>query len=222
MDGRAGARSPRQDEEEVITRYFVSRDADGSVSHLARVFDNGTELWGEFFINGRWQADASATDYLFDQSFREELDADEAQAIVESLAAGTRAAPDRMAQPAEATSHQAAVIRRAFGEFFPGDGPQLPDPLPDHGSISGGDWSVRFALNTDENGDPRLDFFAENRFFEPLFGQVSHDGHAVTLDSFVQYFSYDPDVDGDKSAAEQRMLDHNQAVERALKSRRLA
>lgn len=129
---------------------------------------------------------------------------------------------DRIAQVAQATEDQAAVIREAFRQFFPGGGPELPDPIPDHGSVSDNDWFVRYALNADENGDPRLDFFARNPLTEPLFGQVSHDGTVETLDSYVEHYSYDPAVPGDESAAERRMRDYNEEVGRRLKMRRLA
>ena len=101
-----------------------------------------------------------------------------------------------------------------------GDG--QPVPIPDHGRVSGNDWNVRYALNADENGDPRLDFLGESRLTEPLFGQVSHEGSAVALDSFVDHYSYDPEVEGDKAAAEQAMDEHNAAVLQRLRTRRLA
>ena len=129
---------------------------------------------------------------------------------------------DRIAEPAQATAAQAALIRDAFHQFFPSGGPQLPDPIPDHGNVSSNDWTVRYALNTDDSGGPRLDFFAENRFVDPLLAEVFHDGRTVVLDSLVQHYSFDPKVEGDGTAAEQRMLDQNREFVRRLKMRRLA
>lgn len=206
----------------MITRYFVSHDRDGSISHLARVFDDDTALWGEFYINGEWQAHESATDYLFERSSQEEIDEGQAQQIVESLAAASQQAPEAEARAGEATADQAAVIREGLAKFLPGGGPELPDPIPDHGYISDDDWSIRYALNTDESGNPRLDFLAENRFSDPLIGQVSHDGEAVVVESVRQSYSYDPEVEGDKDAAEQALFDHHRAVEQLLQARRLA
>ena len=206
----------------MTTRYFVTRDPDGSVSHLARVFDSGSALSGESFIDGEWRAHESATDDVLDRSLGDEIDEDEAQRALAVLAARQVQAADRIAEPARATARQEAVMREAFERFFPGGGPQLPVPIPDHGHVADDDWNVRYALNADENGDPRLDFFAESRITEPLFGQVSHEGNVVALESFVDHYSYDPEVDGDKAAAEQAMDEHNAAVQRRLTSRRLA
>lgn len=222
MEGRRRARAPRPEAEEVNTRYFVSRDPDGSVSHLARVFDDGNALWGEFFIDGQWRAHESATDYLFEQSAQEEIDEAQAQTIVGLLTSRRQKPADQMTEPAKVTPRQEEVIREAFQQFFPGGGPQLPLPIPDHGSVSGNDWTVRYALNADENGDPRLDFFAENRFTESVIGQVSHEGEAVALDSYADHYSYDPEVEGDKTSAEQQMNQHNSAVRQLLQTRRLA
>ena len=208
--------------QEVSTRYFVERDSDGSVSHLARVFDSGTELWGEFYIDGEWQRHESATDYLFDQSPHEEIDEKESEAIVTALAARTALEAEQVAQPGKATAAQADAIRKAFHQFLPGGGPELPDPIPDRGQVFGNDWSVQYALNMDDDGRPRLDFLAQNRVTEPFLGQVSHDGTAVALDSFKQHLSYDPDVEGDKLAAEHKMREHNSSLEQQLKQRRLA
>ena len=68
------------------TRYFVSRDPDGTVSQLARLRWAGDGLWGEVFRGGRWEDHPGwAMRYLFDPLLGEEISEAEADTIAREL-----------------------------------------------------------------------------------------------------------------------------------------
>ncbi len=68
------------------TRYFVSRDPDGTVSHLARVRSSDKALWGEVFHRGRWEDHPGwAMRYLFDPLLGDEISEAEADEIAREL-----------------------------------------------------------------------------------------------------------------------------------------
>lgn len=63
------------------TRYFVRRSGD-VVTHLVRVTESDTQIYGAFFQDGAWFDDPSATDYLIDRTMGIEIDEAEAESIV--------------------------------------------------------------------------------------------------------------------------------------------
>ncbi len=66
-------------------RYFVSRDRDGSVSHLARLRWSGNGLWSEVLRGGRWEENSWAMSYLFDPLLGDEITEAEADKIAREL-----------------------------------------------------------------------------------------------------------------------------------------
>jgi hypothetical protein len=71
----------------MAVHYFVSRDPDGSVSHLVRVAETDDAIGGEYFQSGRWIVDGSVSEYLFDRTLGEEVSAGEAATIEAALTA---------------------------------------------------------------------------------------------------------------------------------------
>ena len=67
-------------------KYFVQRDPDGTVSHLARIREvPDVGLWGEFFRDGQWHESAAAMDYLLDPLLGDRITEQEAAVIASDL-----------------------------------------------------------------------------------------------------------------------------------------
>ena len=103
-------------------------------------------------------------------------------------------------------------IRESFAAYFENFGIQLPDPVPARGYILEQDWSITYVVLPDEQGQPSLEFVAENRFTNPRHIRILSSGETIPLDAIRDSFTYDPDVPGDREAAEARMIAHNEAV----------
>jgi hypothetical protein len=104
------------------------------------------------------------------------------------------------------------LLRAGFREYFGGDGPELPDPVPSRGLASGGGWTARYVVHDDAAGHPVLDFLVQHGMQPPVHGRVDADGSAHTIGTFLDHSVFDPNVDGDEDAALARMEAHNQAV----------
>ena len=193
-------------------QYFVSRLPDGTVLHLVRITRTETTLVGEYFVDGEWIAHGSATDYLVGGD-GDEIDADEAQRIIASfMSADEPATPD-------ATHHD--VFRSGLRALLPDDAPELPDPIPARGAVSDNHWTVRFALNADEDGELGLDFYADNPYTSSIHGRIADDGAVTMFDVMESQFSYDPEIEGDREAAEQRLQRRNEQVADELRRKGL-
>jgi hypothetical protein len=103
-------------------------------------------------------------------------------------------------------------IRESFAAYFEGFGLQLPDPVPAQGYIWEKEWSITYVVIPDEHGQPCLEFVANNRFTNSRHIRILSTGETIPLDTIEDSFTYNPDVPGDREAAEARMLAHNEAV----------
>ncbi len=112
-------------------------------------------------------------------------------------------------------------IRESFAAYFKSAGLQLPDPVPPRGGASGKGWSVRYVVLQDENGQPCLEFIANNRMTNPRHIRILNGGEIVSLPGFEEDYSYNADIPGDKEAAQARMKAHNDAVMADLKAKGL-
>jgi len=66
-------------------RYFVERNAAGDITILSRVVITDTELWGEYLCDGNWIEDNNVTSFIIDQSYADEIEADEASQIAQQM-----------------------------------------------------------------------------------------------------------------------------------------
>jgi hypothetical protein len=112
-------------------------------------------------------------------------------------------------------------IRASFGKYFEDFGLQLPDPVPARGQLRQAGWSIIYVVISDENGQPCLEFTASNRFTNAQHMRILNSGEIVPLPSWQADFSFDPNVPGDREAAEARMNAHNAAVMADLQSKGL-
>lgn len=67
------------------TRYFITRDHDGSIALLVRILQDDSGLWGESLEDGQWIEYPVLTDVLIDPLFGEEISEVEARAIAEKM-----------------------------------------------------------------------------------------------------------------------------------------
>jgi hypothetical protein len=112
-------------------------------------------------------------------------------------------------------------IRDKFNLHFKTANVQLPEPIPTRGEIRQGSWSIVYVVIPDEHGQPCLEFVANNRFTNSQHMRILNSGDIVPLPSWQEDFSFDPNVPGDREAAEARMNAHNEAVTADLQSKGL-
>lgn len=110
-------------------------------------------------------------------------------------------------------------IRRAFKEYFDEFDIELPETIQVKGSIQEGGWSITYILNTDEDGKPALDFFAEHRMTNPQLVRIHADGRVEEVASIQETYSFDPDRKGDGERAQKEFQEHNDKVAKLLKER---
>ena len=64
-------------------RYYIRREADGSVSQLSRIVATEGELWGQYWSEGEWRDNNRVLDYLVEGD-GEDITEAEAQTIIEA------------------------------------------------------------------------------------------------------------------------------------------
>lgn len=111
-------------------------------------------------------------------------------------------------------------IRQAFSDYFSGK-VQLPDPLPERGELLQAGWSISYVRLTDEQGQPCVEFLANHRFTNAQHIRILSSGQVVPLAAWQDDVIFDPNVPGDREAAEARLQAHNDAVTADLKSKGL-
>ena len=198
------------------TRWFVTRDLNGAVTHLTRIVDTGQELHGAFYRGGAWHEDGTVVRALFDaMPGEDEIDESEADAIIGELE-DEGAADDESEDP----DLSADALRRAgFLSFFEFADIRLPADLGWRGLIEQDGWGIRYVLNPQPGGGHRLDFLAMNAGSDPIHGGVNDDGSVEIFEGPLQSFSVAP---GDEAeAAEHRFDEHNEHVEAELARKRL-
>jgi hypothetical protein len=199
----------------VTLRFFVSRDADGSVSRLARVEETPDALSGAYFVAGRWQDDGSARHYVLGPSDAVEITEDEAQLVIDEQSTA-RAVTDVRPTP-EAWNN----FRVGLRSVLPTDAPELPDEMSEQGTFGDDEWSISFAVNEDDSGRDALDVFAQHRHTAPVHARVDADAVATLHETYRSEFSFDPAADGDRAAADAEMRSHNERVAAQLRRERL-
>ncbi len=188
--------------------YFLARGPDGAVTHLVRTVQTATTLQAEYFRGGEWHVDSSAFSIADDGSISTPISEAEANRVIKELAK-TQPAKDRQ-----------AAMREGWDNYFLGNGPALPKPIPAKGRTSGGGWSATFVY--DDAGDhSTIEFLAEKSMDPPIHGRINADGSSETLDSFVDHFYVDPSLNETEADGRKRMHDHNEKVTRELRKKGL-
>lgn len=93
----------------------------------------------------------------------------------------------------------------------------MPDPLPPKGYLSEGRWSVQYVLAEDEAHQVFLEFITSNPMTNSQHMRILQDGLILDLEYFWDSVSYDPQIPGDKEAAERRYREHNEVVAESLR-----
>lgn len=87
MEEGPDARGDDEERHKVSVSWYVDRDADGSVSRVVRVHDDGEVLWGEYLRDGAWVEDPVVLAVLTDNTWGSPVPAAEGEAIARSLGA---------------------------------------------------------------------------------------------------------------------------------------
>jgi hypothetical protein len=66
-------------------RWFIDRDADGTVARVIRIHDGDDGLWGEFFRDGEWVTDPVVLGVLEDSTWGQPVSAEEGEQILAGL-----------------------------------------------------------------------------------------------------------------------------------------
>lgn len=66
-------------------KWFVDRDADGTVSRVIRIHDDEDGLWGEFFRDGEWVTDPVVVGVLSDPTWGQPVSVQEGEEIIAGL-----------------------------------------------------------------------------------------------------------------------------------------
>ncbi len=188
--------------------YFVARGSDGAVTHLVRTVQTATTLHAEYFRAGEWHVDPSAFSVADDGSMSTPIPEAEANRVIAELI---------KAQPAK---DRLAAMRKGWDDYFLGNGPTLPKPLPAKGRVTGGGWSATFVY--DDAGDrSTIEFLAEKSMEAPIHGRINADGSSETLDSYLDHFYVDPSLNETEADGRKRMQEHNNKLTRELRKKGL-
>lgn len=186
--------------EHVAEYWFVERDPDGTVSHLARVTETDTAQFGEYLQDGTWHEDSAVLGYLTDRGMAELIEPDEGRLLAAELGADT--------------TTRSPGIAAGFAEYFGAFGLELPDPIPRVGLVQHDGWTVRFRLT---DAGERLDFLALSPHTLPIHGEVRADGSVILHDSYRETYSVPADATPDEAARAEAELDaHNARVNEEL------
>lgn len=112
-------------------------------------------------------------------------------------------------------------IAQGFKGFFDTPGVELPTPIPAKGRVSGGGWSVTYVTGTDAQGQPYLDFFAQNRMTTSRHVRIDADGRAKSLENYQEALIFDAETGEDFGKASMKQEAHNQKVTKILEEKGL-
>jgi len=112
-------------------------------------------------------------------------------------------------------------IRESFKNYFQAFGIELPEPIPSQGQLSINDWFIRYVLTQDEQQASCLDFYAHHPQTNPRHVRILRNGEVIALESFLDGFSFDPNIEGDKEAALKKFRKHNERVGEELRKKGL-
>jgi hypothetical protein len=112
-------------------------------------------------------------------------------------------------------------IREGFRAYFDTPGIELPDPIPSRGEIQAEGWHITYVLFQDEQGEPYLDFFAENRFTNSRHVRILATGEAAPLEQYQEALIFQDENDDDWGRAAAAQQEQNQRVTRILEEKGL-
>jgi hypothetical protein len=112
-------------------------------------------------------------------------------------------------------------LRAGFRDYFATPGVELPTPVPPKGEIRAGGWVIAYVLCQDDEGNPYLDFFAENRFTNSRHARILATGDIVPLESYQEALIFEDENDDDWGRAAAAQHAHNQRVTQILQQKGL-
>jgi hypothetical protein len=112
-------------------------------------------------------------------------------------------------------------VQEGFKAFFDTKGLELPDPVPAHGQVSGGGWTVKYVSGQDANGELYVDFFAQNRKTNSRHVRIGTDGKAKSLENYQEALIFDSETGEDWGKAAAKQEAHNRKVTEILEAKGL-
>ena len=112
-------------------------------------------------------------------------------------------------------------IRASFKDYIQAFGLELPEPIPAKGQLQQNGWFIKYVVTQDERQEPCLDFYADHPQTNPRHVRILHTGEVMALEGFLEGYSFDPNIEGDKEAALQRFRAHNERVGEELRRKGL-
>ncbi len=112
-------------------------------------------------------------------------------------------------------------IREAFAAYFEEFEIELPKKIAKKGTLSAHGWTITYVLGTDEQGQPCLDFLAENRMTNMRHVRISQSGEIKELATIRETYAYNPQIEGDQARAEREFQAHNNHVAEILRAKDL-
>jgi len=111
-----------------------------------------------------------------------------------------------------------SAIKAAFDTYFAHWGITLPERALEtraSGVLRAAGWHIRYRFGQ-EGGRDYLDFYATHRMTNDRHVRIDSDGQVTHLEAMLDFFSYDPNVPGDKERAEREYTAHNRRVARLI------
>lgn len=88
-------------------------------------------------------------------------------------------------------------------------------------SIAQRGWGINYVVETGDDGDLYLEFYATHRMTDDRHVLISSSGEMTHLDAITGMFMYDPKVGGDKERASRKNIEHNRRVAEELERKGL-
>lgn len=107
-------------------------------------------------------------------------------------------------------------LHQSFKDYFATPGLELPAPIPEHGELKGGGWTVKYVKNAAD-----LDFFAQNRQTNSRHVRIKGDGQVEDLENYQDALIFENENDQDWGRASARQAAHNKKVTEILKNKGL-
>ena len=82
-------------------------------------------------------------------------------------------------------------------------------------------WGINYVVDTDDNGDLYLEFYATHRMTDDRHVLISSSGEMTHLDAITGMYMYDPKVAGDRERASRRNTERNRRVAEELERKGL-
>ncbi len=112
-------------------------------------------------------------------------------------------------------------LRARFKAYFDAPGVELPSPIPPRGQLNGGGWTVKYVLGKAADGQPYVDFFAENRHTNSRHVRITAEGQDQSLENYQEAMIFDEETGDDWGKASAKQQAHNRKVTEILESKGL-